>query len=523
MTARVDGDADSAVATGDERSAALASSVRRKLAAAVGSAVLVLVVALAGAIGVMLLLRSAERIEDSHGVRAEIDRLSVHLVDAETGQRGYLITGDTAYLAPYTAAIQQIGRDTTALASRVRGDSARSVRYTQLMSAVNVKLAELSRTIALRRDSGFAVAQQVVRTNVGKRSMDVIRGVMREIEYWEVRQRDALARERARRARFVLTTISIGSVLAVLLVVLVGRQLKRDVVALTTAETELQRRAALLEEQATELATQVEHAQTAAEEAEEASNEAIEARLEAERAMLVAEEANGAKSEFLATMSHELRTPLNAIIGYASLLAGGVSGPLAPDQERQLSRIRSSADHLLGLIDEVLTLSRFDANRETTAPEPLDLEMIVDDAVVIAEPLASQKGLEFAVTAPNERVVIETDRGKLRQALVNLLSNAIKFTDQGRVSFSARIDGDRVTFEVADTGIGIDAQHLERIFEPFWQVDRRTTRRVGGTGLGLAVTRRIASLLGGSIAVQSTLGQGSRFTLSVPLRPTTAA
>jgi len=508
--------AESSSPTDDRRAVELSSSIRRKLAAAVGSAILVFVIGLAGALGVTLLLRSADRVENSHRVIGDLDRLLVHLTDAETGQRGYLITGDSTYLAPYLASLANLGDDTLALVADVAADSAQQTRAERLRAAIGMKLSELHRTVALRRDSGFAVSQQIVRTNAGKRTMDSIRAVVAEMALWEGKLREEQAQERTRRARFVLFAIGIGGLLALALVVFMSRQLRRDVIALSSAEGELQRRAQLLEEQALELAAQVEHAQAAAEEAEEASNEAVEARLEAERAMIIAEEASGAKSEFLATMSHELRTPLNAIIGYTSLLSAGVAGPLTEEQERQLSRVKSSSDHLLALIDEVLMLSRFDANRERIAREPFDVSSAIDDAVVIVEPLATQKGLQLLVSVPTERITLETDRGKLRQALVNLLSNAIKFTEHGQVSFGAHRDDDRIVFEVGDTGIGIEAEHLVRIFEPFWQVDRRMTRRVGGTGLGLAVTQRIASLLGGAVQVSSTLGKGSIFTLAIP-------
>jgi signal transduction histidine kinase len=229
-----------------------------------------------------------------------------------------------------------------------------------------------------------------------------------------------------------------------------------------------------------------------------------------------AESASRAKSDFLATMSHELRTPLNAVIGYTQLLADEVTGPLTVDQQVQLGRIRVSARHLLSLIEEILTLSRLEAGKETVIVERVRLAGVVTDAAAIVEPLAVAKGLGFQIAC--DEVALETDAGKLRQILVNLLSNAVKFTERGEVSLRAFIDRDAIACVVRDTGIGIEPAHLEHIFEPFWQVERAATRRAGGTGLGLGVSRRLARLLGGELrVVESVPGRGSTFRVELPL------
>jgi signal transduction histidine kinase len=171
------------------------------------------------------------------------------------------------------------------------------------------------------------------------------------------------------------------------------------------------------------------------------------------------------------------------------------------------------------LIDEVLTLSRAEAGKETVHLEPVDVARILDEAATIIEPLTSQKNLAFRVVGPESRIVIETDEGRARQAVLNLLSNAVKFTGRGSITLRAWQAGDMVNFEVRDTGIGIAAEHLERIFDPFWQVEASTTRTAPGTGLGLAVTRRLAHLLGGEVTVQSAVGEGSTFTIRLPRTP----
>jgi signal transduction histidine kinase len=250
------------------------------------------------------------------------------------------------------------------------------------------------------------------------------------------------------------------------------------------------------------------------------SERARQATLEREAlARAEAERATRAKSDFLAVMSHELRTPLNAIIGYGSLLADEIPGPVNDGQRRQLERIGSSARHLLALIDEVLTLSRIELGEEGVVIAPVSVATLVEDAAAMVEPQARAKGLDFVVTLPGESAVVETDAAKLRQALVNLLGNAVKFTDQGAVRLRVTVptrDGDPFVFEVEDTGVGIAEEYLERVFDSFWQVDQAHSRKVGGVGLGLHITRQLVRLLGGDVSVTSSVGRGSCFTLRLP-------
>ena len=235
-----------------------------------------------------------------------------------------------------------------------------------------------------------------------------------------------------------------------------------------------------------------------------------------------AESANRAKNDFLAVMSHELRTPLNAIIGYGSLLAEGIPDAVTDAQRQQLSRIASSARHLLALIDEVLTLSRIELGEERVVPTKVAVAAVVEEAAAMVEPQARAKGLRFDVEQPDASLTLETDAKKLRQALVNLLGNAVKFTDRGgvRLRVAAERDGDNggdmVLLAVEDTGLGIAAEHLDRVFDSFWQVDQARSRRAGGVGLGLHVTRQLTRLLGGEVSVRSTVGEGSCFVLRVP-------
>ncbi len=226
--------------------------------------------------------------------------------------------------------------------------------------------------------------------------------------------------------------------------------------------------------------------------------------------------ANRAKSGFLATMSHELRTPLNAMIGYVDLLLMGIPEAI-PDRARaQVERIRLASHHLLSIIEEILTFSRLEAGRETVVPEDVDLAAVIGEVTAIIEPLAAACGIAFRVPERVEPRTLRTDPRKLRQILVNLLGNAVKFTEEGSVAFDVERAGGEVLLHVRDTGIGVDPRFHEMIFEAFRQVDDATTRSAGGTGLGLAVSRRLARLLGGDVTVESEVGAGSTFTVRLP-------
>ena len=251
-----------------------------------------------------------------------------------------------------------------------------------------------------------------------------------------------------------------------------------------------------------------------------AGEAAIQALLEREAdARLQAERANNAKNDFLAVMSHELRTPLNAIIGYSSLMAEGIPDTPTKAQHRQLDRIHASAQHLLTLIEQVLTLSRMEL-QDQPAFSPVRVAELAEDSAAMVAPQAREKQIDLTVVVDDEALVIDTDEAKLRQALVNLMGNAVKFTDAGyvRLRVSRPADEDRVRFTVEDTGPGIPPEHLERIFEAFWQIDQSASRRAGGVGLGLHVTRGIVRSLGGDISVNSTPAHGSAFTIRLPLQ-----
>lgn len=227
--------------------------------------------------------------------------------------------------------------------------------------------------------------------------------------------------------------------------------------------------------------------------------------------------ANKVKGEFIATMSHELRTPLTALLGYEELFAEHIFGPLTDQQEAAVERMRTSTQHLQAIIDEVLTFSRLEAGEERVRLREVPMRDILNGVLAVLEPLAHAKRIPLLTHLGEDPHTIRTDPDMLRRILVNLGGNAVKFTEQGSVTVTVGREGDWVVFEVADTGIGIAQEDIARLFQPFTQLDSGFTRRFGGTGLGLFVSRRLAELLGGDIGVASAPGSGSTFTLRVPV------
>jgi signal transduction histidine kinase len=230
-----------------------------------------------------------------------------------------------------------------------------------------------------------------------------------------------------------------------------------------------------------------------------------------------ARKANKTKSDFLAVVSHDLRTPLTAIIGYVDLMEMGVPDPLPDATLQRLQRIRTSATHLQYLLNELLIFARLDAGREEVRLADVDLRNIGREAAAVAEPLALERGLRLDLDLPENPVVLRTDANKVRQVLLNLIGNAVKYTREGEIRVEAEKADERLAIiRVRDTGVGIAPQHVQQIFEPFWQVDADQRARDGGTGLGLSVVRRLVQLLGGEVSVQSELGKGSTFTVTLP-------
>jgi PAS domain S-box-containing protein len=247
------------------------------------------------------------------------------------------------------------------------------------------------------------------------------------------------------------------------------------------------------------------------------------AEAELRAAKEAAEQASRAKSAFLSTMTHELRTPLTAIIGYAELMRSPIyDQPLTPQQDEDVSRIVDSAHHLMALISDILDQARLEAGALDLVIEPTDLVAVVESVRLLVAPSAAAKDVALVVELPPGLPPVAADSLRLRQILLNLAANAVKFTAAGSVRIEAQADGDWITVVVADTGVGIPPEALERVFEEFRQADATTSRTHGGAGLGLSITRRLVDLHGGSIAVASEPGVGSRFTVWLPAARTAA-
>src|SRR4051812_8256816 len=476
-------------------------TVRQKIAIALASAVLTLLVGVA-ALAVVIRLRGAiAAVDHTNAVIRNLDGALGAMVDAETGQRGYIITGDSSYLGPYHDGRVAVDSYFVALRQLVGDDRHQRARLDTLQELANAKVQELDQSVGLRSVNAPAALTHV-RSGVGKALMDSVRNVanhMIETERRRLAQRDE-ARLRIR--NLALGVIVSGTLGAFLLAFVTNRSIRTDVMAQQRIQEQLEVQAKLLEEQQVTMEETLEQLRATTTQAEEARD--------------AAEVANRAKSDFLAVMSHELRTPLNAIVGYAELLHDGVAGPGSGVQREQLERAQLSARRLVELVDDILCFSPIASGTENIRPAPIDLAEVTREAGALVEPVATAKGLRFTIEAPDEAASFISDRAKVRQVLVNLLSNAIKFTDEGGISLRSRAEDKCVVFEVTDTGIGIAPEHQEQVFETFWQVDQTVTRKRGGAGLGLSVSRRLARALGGDLSVESAIGKGSRFRFWLP-------
>ena len=230
-------------------------------------------------------------------------------------------------------------------------------------------------------------------------------------------------------------------------------------------------------------------------------------------------DASDLKSRFLSYMSHEFRTPLSSILSITRILQDRLDGPLTDEQQKQVHFIQAAAGELTEMVNDLLDLAKVEAGRVTISPAWFDMVDLFSALRGMFKPILQSHSVSLVFEEPQDVPRIFTDDKKLSQILRNFISNALKFTPSGEVRVSATlVDGDRVTFAVADTGIGIAAEHVGSLFNDFVQIDAPIQKRLRGTGLGLSLSRKLALLLGGDVAVESTLGQGSRFSVTLPVR-----
>lgn len=233
---------------------------------------------------------------------------------------------------------------------------------------------------------------------------------------------------------------------------------------------------------------------------------------------VLAESLNRAKSEFLANMSHELRTPLNSVIGYSDMMLEGYSGELNEKQIQYAYNISNSGKHLLSIINDILDLSKIEAGEMNIRYEMVSVKDTIAEVITVLRPLSFKRELSLEASHV-EDIIIPADKSKLKQILFNLIGNAIKFTDRGgSVIISSYEEGNTLTILVKDTGIGISQEDQKKLFEPFKQLDSSLSRKHQGTGLGLSLVEKLAAMHNGAVSVESEVGKGSTFILSLPMR-----
>jgi signal transduction histidine kinase/CheY-like chemotaxis protein len=409
-------------------------------------------------------------------VGPQVDEILKTMLDSETGVRGFIITGNSNYLAPYMAAQTSYKSQFDALADMTTGNT-NLLKAVVDLRAQSEMLADYNHRVVEARKRDFHSAQDLTLTGEGRIIMDQIRAQVSALDkvYYD-QVLDVREETDAQLSHAILRSLVAGiiGIIAGIFAFLLARLTIRH---------------------------------------QQRENELVEARLQAERS-------NHEKTAFLANMSHEIRTPMNAILGFSELLQNELKDP---KHRKYLQSIRSSASSLLQLINGILDMSKIEAGVLELRPEPTDTREICDFIrTLFSEPAAKKDiKLECHVAQDLPRALL-IDRVRLRQVLVNLVGNAIKFTDQGtvdvRVSSQKRPDSSRITLsiEVVDTGVGIPRDRLDVIFQPFVQAGAHREKEIQGTGLGLSIVKRLAEMMGGAVSVTSTIGKGSVFSLRFP-------
>jgi signal transduction histidine kinase len=495
-----------------------------RTAAVAGPACVVLLLGVLAQDVIRRAIAGAERVEHAERVARTAEQLRLRLTEAETAARGYVLSRDEAFLEPGIGAREQVERDLAALRALIRDPHQRE-RLEAMAPLVATKLAVNDRIIALVRAGEAAAAAEVVRAGVGKEAMEDVQRAA--LEFDTAQQRVKAARDAALRAdiRRLAGALAAGTVVAVALALLTNLLLTRHARAQEELAGELEQQNRTLENQAAEIETQTEELQEQASYLEETASElelSVDELNHANQALRAArfeaDEANRAKTEFLTAMSHELRTPLNAIAGYVDLLSLGIHGPVNTEQTNALERVRRNQRHLLGLITDILNFARIETGKLEFHQEAVSLAEVLSGAEAMIEPQMRAAGLTYVCSPGEPELRVWADRERTEQILLNLLTNAVKFTPSGgRVDVSATASGGRVEIRVRDTGRGIPADKIQKIFDPFVQVDReRTESSVQGIGLGLSICRGLAEQMGGAVDVEDAGGGGSTFVLVLP-------
>ena len=427
------------------------------------------------------LILAFNRIDHGRTVITRADTLLIAMIDVETGQRGYLLTGNDEYLAPYRRAIGQVFSDLEELEHLVADNPEQGARLVQMRQQVVYKLNEIDTTLSLWRDGAREEALTIVQSDRGRQAMDVVRAHIASF----LEREEILLDQRNRAAFQYFLWTAIPSLTLALLCGVMGFFYVRS----------------LLQHQ---------REQQVLWDALVIANRDLENRV-AERTRELSE-ANDVKSRFLANMSHELRTPLNAVIGYAQMIAQERLGPIGEPRYRDYAaQVEASGQHLLDMINDILDFSKMEAGQFRLHAEAIDPLEIAETCLRMMRPQAEKGEVALLLKQDAAPLEINADPVRLRQILLNLLSNAVKFTPPGKqVSLSLQTaPGRQIVFEIADQGIGMSAAEIAQAMQPFVQIDNAAMRRSQGTGLGLPLTKALAELHGGSLTLCSVPGQGT--------------
>jgi len=434
----------------------------------------------------------------TYTVIREFDALLSALKDVETGERGFIIIGEKKYLEPYNQALREIDQKLESLKRLNKGDK----RHPDLLAGVEPLIREMlayyGKIIELRSTKGFQAAYQLVVTERARELTGEIRRQAVAAQNKEEQLLEELSVAMAASTSKSLQALLAGNVMGGALLFMVFLLLRREITRRGMVEEELCKHQDQLEE--------LVHLRT----------------VMLEQAKREAETANLVKSEFLANMSHEMMTPLTGVMGVIDLM---LSEDLTGEHRHNMEMAKSAAELLKSIINDILDFSRIATGKMSCERQPFDLRHCVHYVADLFAEKAKRKGLRFLLEiADGLPVQVVGDEGRLGQVLENLLSNAVKFTASGEIGVSVQpaFDPDRpedevLLFSVRDTGTGIPAEYMERIFEMFTQADTSSTKRFGGVGLGLALSKQIVENLGGKIRGESRLGEGSIFSFTLPL------
>lgn len=392
--------------------------------------------------------------------------------DAESSERGYIITGNKDYLQLHREAKQTINERIPELRELLSNNPDEQIWFNGIVMLTQRKFAGQDSSLDIMNREGFEAASAFVSTGYGKKIMDSIRVNISNLQKEEIN----LLKEKTEMRQIFIdrinTQILIGGVFGILILFVIFFLLQKR-----TSELEI-----------------------------------TSAR---------AEKSDRAKSNFLALMSHELRTPLNSIIGFSGMLLQGIAGPLNGEQRKQTEMILTSGRHLLRLITDILDITTIEAGELKIHYETFDIVKVIEEVVAFEKTSAEAKGIAIELRKNHDALEIISDPARIEQILLNLVHNAVKFTERGSVKIVCQSVDSQVEIKVSDTGIGVSRENMDKLFTPFLQIDNGLIRKHRGTGsgLGLSISKKLVDMLNGEISVESEYGVGSTFIVSLPLVP----